>query len=91
MKRRNIKEIGASFRGMYIRNIADIPPKWKGIRNADIMPNWSDICSTADIPKLCEIMEERAMRTINRGRVSEKNSFEQNKSIKSYNSINNRR
>ena len=33
MKRRKIKEIGGSFRGMYIRNIADIPPKWKGIRN----------------------------------------------------------
>jgi|LGVF01.2.fsa_nt_gb hypothetical protein len=42
MKRRKITEIGSSFRGLYIRN-------------ADIMPNWSDICNTADIPKLCEI------------------------------------
>ncbi len=39
MKRRKIKEIGGSSRRMYIRNVADIPPKWKGIRNADIMPN----------------------------------------------------
>ena len=39
---RKIKEIGGSFRGMYIRN-------------ADIMPNWSDICNTADIPKLYAI------------------------------------
>jgi len=57
MKRRKIKEIGGSSRGMYIRNIADIPLKWKDIRNADIMPKWSDICSTADIPKLSEIAE----------------------------------
>lgn len=32
-----------SSRGMYIRNIVDI------------IPNWSDICSTADIPKLSAI------------------------------------
>ncbi len=42
MKRRKIKEIGGSSRRMYIRN-------------ADIMPNWSDICNTADIPELSEI------------------------------------
>lgn len=41
--------------GMYMRNTADITPKWKDIRIADIMPNRSDICSTADIPKLYEI------------------------------------
>ena len=40
MRGRIIKEIGGPFRGMHIRNIADITP------------NWSDICSTADIPKL---------------------------------------
>ncbi len=32
-----------SSRGMYIRNIADI------------IPNWSDICITADIPELSAI------------------------------------
>ena len=37
MGRRKIGEIGSSSRGMYRRNIADI------------IPNWSDICSTADI------------------------------------------
>jgi len=36
---------------MYIRNIADI---WT-IRIADIIPNGSDICSTADIPELSAI------------------------------------
>ena len=51
MRRRKIKEIGVSSRGMYIRN-ADITPKWvDNICNADIMPNWGDICSTADIPR----------------------------------------
>ncbi|MEA2074343.1 MAG: hypothetical protein U9O85_01190 [Euryarchaeota archaeon] len=35
-----IGEIGSSSRRRYIRNIADIAP------------NWSDICSTADIPEL---------------------------------------
>ena len=44
-----------SSKCMYIRNTAGIPLKWKNIRNADIMPNWGDICSTADIPKLSEI------------------------------------
>jgi len=38
VRRRRIKEIGVSSRGRYIRN-------------ADIMPNWGDICSTADIPR----------------------------------------
>ena len=33
-------------------NIADITPKWKDIRIANIIPNGSDICSTADIPEL---------------------------------------
>jgi hypothetical protein len=43
-----------SSRGMYIRNIADILPKWKGIRNSYIPPDWDDMRSTADIPELCE-------------------------------------
>jgi len=43
MRGRKIGEIGSSSRGMYIRNIADI------------IPNWSDICSTADIPELSAI------------------------------------
>jgi len=43
MRGRKIGEIGRSSRGMYIRN------------TADIIPNWSDICSTADIPKLYEM------------------------------------
>jgi len=37
---------------MYIRNIADI---WTDIRIADIIPNRSYICSTADIPELSAI------------------------------------
>ena len=37
MRRRKIKEIGGSSRGLYIRNIADIIPKWKGMRIADIL------------------------------------------------------
>ena len=44
MKGRNIKEMGGSSRGMYIRNIADI------------IPNWSYIRSTADITKLSKIL-----------------------------------
>ena len=34
------------------------------IRNADIMPNWSDICNTADIPKLCDITTDIILREI---------------------------
>ncbi|NQE54596.1 hypothetical protein C5S29_13485 [ANME-1 cluster archaeon GoMg3.2] len=55
MRGKKIEEIEGSSRGMYIRNIADITPKWKDIRIADIMPNRSDICSTVDISKLYEI------------------------------------
>ena len=39
MRRRKIKEIEGSSRRGDICNIADITPKWKDIRNADIMPN----------------------------------------------------
>jgi len=39
MKGRKIEEIRVSSRGMYMRNIADIPTKWKDI----------------DIPELYEI------------------------------------
>ena len=37
---------GCSFRGVYMRNIADI------------IPNGSDICSNADIPELYEIASQ---------------------------------
>jgi len=43
MKGRKIEVIGVSFRGMYMRNIADI------------MPNRSYLRSNADIPKLSAI------------------------------------
>ena len=42
-ERKEIEAIGVSSRGMYMRNIADITP------------NGSDICGTADIPELSEI------------------------------------
>jgi len=47
MRGREIGDIGSSSRGMYIRNIADI------------IPNWGDICSTADIPESSEIPQIR--------------------------------
>ncbi len=43
MRGRKIEEIEGSSRGIYIRNTADITPKWK------------NMCSIADIPELCEI------------------------------------
>ena len=43
---------------MCMRNIADIIPKWKDIRIADIIPNGSNICSTADIPELYEMADK---------------------------------
>ena len=45
MKGGKIEEMGGSFRGMYMCNIAGITPKWKDIRIANITPNRSDICS----------------------------------------------
>jgi hypothetical protein len=43
MKGRKFEEIGFSSRGRCIRN------------TADIIPDWRDICSTADISKLYEM------------------------------------
>jgi len=48
---------GRFIQRTYMRNIADIISKWKDIRIADIIPNRSNICSTADIPELCAIKE----------------------------------
>jgi hypothetical protein len=45
-------EIKFSSGGMYIRSTSDILPKWKDIRNSYIPPNWNDMRSIADIPKL---------------------------------------
>ena len=55
MKGRKIGEMGVSSRGMYMRNITSIIPKWEDIRIADIIPNRDDICSTADILELGDI------------------------------------
>jgi len=46
-------------RGMYIQSTSDILPKWKDIRNSYIPPNWSDMRSIADIPKLYAIVSKR--------------------------------
>ena len=46
MKGRKIEEMGVSSRGLYMRNIADIIPKW------------TDIC-IANIPELSEIPRVR--------------------------------
>ena len=43
----------------YIRSIADIPLKWKVIRNADITPNRKYMHSIADIPKLTPFANRR--------------------------------
>jgi len=43
LRGRKIEEIEGSSRGIYIRNTADITPKWK------------NMCSIADIPELVAI------------------------------------
>jgi len=42
-------------RGMYIRSTSDISLKWENMRNSYIPPNWNDMRSIADIPKLYEM------------------------------------
>jgi len=54
MKGRKIEEMGVSSRGLYMRNIAGI------------IPNGSDICSTADIPELSTMNSERRKKNENR-------------------------
>ena len=44
-----------SSRGMHIRSTSDILPKWEDIRNSYIPPNWNDMRSITDIPKISEI------------------------------------
>jgi len=55
---RKKEEMGVSSRGMYMRNIMGIIPKWKDIRIADIITNGDDICSTANIIELSEIVRK---------------------------------
>ena len=52
MKGRKIEEMGVSSRGMYMRNITSIIPKWEDIRIADIIPNRDDICNSADYTRV---------------------------------------
>jgi len=47
LRGRKIEEIEGSSRGIYIRNTADITPKWK------------NMCSIADIPELGEILARK--------------------------------
>jgi hypothetical protein len=53
--KKEMKEANSS-KWMYMCSTADIPLKWNDIRNGDITPNWWDMRSIADIPKLGEIV-----------------------------------
>ena len=53
-----------SSKCMYIRNTADIPLKWKDIRDA-ITPNRRYMRSIADIPKLYAIGRDKYIYNIN--------------------------
>jgi hypothetical protein len=50
-----IHEVENSSKCICTRNTADIPLKWKDIRNADITPNRRYMRSIADIPELADI------------------------------------
>ncbi|MCK4731691.1 MAG: hypothetical protein KAT65_04455 [Methanophagales archaeon] len=49
-------EKGISSRGIGIRNISYIQPKWENIRNSYIPTNWDIMRSIVDIPSLGDIL-----------------------------------
>ena len=55
---KNMK-VEISSKCMHIRNTAEIPLKWKDIRNANITPNRMYMRSIADIPKLSDSHMDR--------------------------------
>ncbi len=51
MRGRKIKEIGGSYRGMYIRSASDILPKWRDIRSIADIPKLAEICGLEEVLK----------------------------------------